>query len=135
MHKWFHDVVKNDAEWYKTMQICKKKTMQISKKWCWFPKKRCWCLLRIHIYFYVLQRKYCLKIGKGKRTKEPKSYGPSRKWGGVYWNTKSATKIWGGGGGWKGIDLPTDILVYREVTLPKVLRNYQVWTRFFSYYL
>ena len=34
------------------------------------------------IYFYVLQRKYCLKIGKGKRTKEPKSYGPSRKWGG-----------------------------------------------------
>ena len=44
-----------------------------------------------------------MKIGKGKRTKEPKSYGPNRKWGGgVHRNTKSATKIWGGGGGREG---------------------------------
>ena len=59
-------------------------------------------LLRIHIYFYVLQRKYCLKIGKGKRTKEPKSYGPSRKWGGGSTGTQSPQPKYGEGGGREG---------------------------------
>ena len=40
-----------------------------------------------------------MKIGKGKRTKEPKSYGPSRKWGGGPPEHKVRHQNMGRGGG------------------------------------
>ena len=38
LHKWCHDVIKNDAEWYKTMQICTKKRCRLVKNDAGFPK-------------------------------------------------------------------------------------------------